>query len=111
MEVEAIKGLAKDGELASHVVDREKKGAEYGDNGGFTEGNCLDVCCGQDWEHGAWEVRGDLACSSDEIDEGLSGLTVGGGSHHSIKWCESYTRGGNVDDDGKHTRCDGVENV
>ena len=83
MGVKGLEGRAKDRDLGSHVFDREYQGAEDGDHSGLAEGDPFYVGGGEDWEHGGWEVGGELASSGDEIDEGLSGLTAGGGSHHS----------------------------
>ena len=85
MGVKRFEGGAEDGDFSPHVIHHEEESAEYGYHGSFAEGDPLDIRCRKDGEHGGREVRSELAGPSDEVDEGLSGLTTGKGSHHSTR--------------------------
>ena len=85
MGVERFEEGVEDRDFAPHVVHREEQSAEYRYHGSFAEGDPLDIRRRKDGEHGGREVRGELASPGDEVDEGLSGLTTGGGSHHSTR--------------------------
>ena len=85
MGVERFEEGAEDGDFAPHVVHREEESAEYRYHGSFAEGYSLNIHPSKDGEHGGRKVRGKLAGPGDEVNEGLSGLTTRGGSHHSTR--------------------------
>ena len=86
MCVNGFEVRAEERYFAPHVGDHEEKSTKDGDHhGSLAEGESLEVRGAWDWQHGRGEVRGELAGPGKKFDEGLSGLTLCGGSHHSTR--------------------------
>ena len=83
--VEGDESRTEGRDFIPHVCDREEEGREDGYYGRLAEGEPFDVRGVRDREHSGREVRGELASPSEEADEGLRGLTLRGGGHHSTE--------------------------